>query len=37
MQLSQLLKAQGIIHPISAWFVSNGECEIIENTKPWVN
>jgi arginyl-tRNA synthetase len=37
MQLSQLLKAQGIIRCISTSFVSNGECEIIEDIKPSVN
>jgi hypothetical protein len=34
MQLSQLLKAQGIIWPFSTSFVSNVECSIIGNAKP---
>jgi arginyl-tRNA synthetase len=36
MQLSQLLKAQGIICPISTSFVSNVEWNIIANAKPRV-
>jgi arginyl-tRNA synthetase len=34
MQLSQLLKAQGITRCISTSVVPNGECGIIDDTKP---